>query len=139
MKFLSEKWQGKEGWHENLMFMKAVGHLFGNRLYLISRALLWIPWKKIGTFNMGIFHRLSIGILQEFWKIDMFLGTFRLLECAISNLDKSLYKDFWVPKLFLDIGTWQYFKIQKCLAIFSYTKSSKQVFNNFNFINHFDR
>ena len=25
------------------------------------------------------------GMLQEFWKIDMFLETFRLLACAISN------------------------------------------------------
>ena len=42
------------------------------------------------------------GMLQEYWKIDMFLETFRLLACAISNFVWSPYKDF----LTLDLGTW---------------------------------
>jgi len=42
------------------------------------------------------------GMLQEFWKIDMFLETFRLLACAISNFVWSPYKDF--PTF--DLGTW---------------------------------
>ena len=42
------------------------------------------------------------GMLQEYWKIDMFLETFRLLACAISNFVLSPYKDF----LTLDLGTW---------------------------------
>ena len=42
------------------------------------------------------------GMLQEYWKMDMFLETFRLLVCAISNFVWSPYKDF----LTLDLGTW---------------------------------
>ena len=58
------------------------------------------------------FHFIK-GMLQEYWKIDMFLETFRLLACAISNFDWSPYKDFWT----LDLRTRQYFKIQKYLTI----------------------
>ena len=51
-----------------------------------------------------------------FGKIDMFLKTFRLLVFAISNLDIRPYKDFWVQRVILDVGTWQYFKIKKVFS-----------------------
>ena len=50
--------------------------------------------KEITIFNVTSIPTLRInasyindvkGMLQEFWKIDMFLETFRLLACAISN------------------------------------------------------
>ena len=44
-------------------------------MYYVSRG------KKNGV--NGIFYNLK-GTLQEFWKIDMSLETFRLLACAIS-------------------------------------------------------
>ena len=38
-------------------------------------------------------HAFIQGMLQENWKIDMFLETSRLLACAISNLVKRPYKN----------------------------------------------
>ena len=32
---------------------------------------------------------------QRYWKFDMFLETFRLGACAISNLEQSPYKNNW--------------------------------------------
>ena len=57
----------------------------------------------IVIFSSVMLRKLDIkGMLQEYWKIDMFLETFRLLACAISNFVWSPYKDFWT----LDLGTW---------------------------------
>ena len=42
----------------------------------------------------SISYMLLKGMLQEYWKIDMFLETFRLLACAISNFDLSPCKDY---------------------------------------------